>query len=284
MFGCVGSVRMAKAIFAPVNVLEEIFVKLSARQLLRIREICWRFKNIVENCATLRDKFHLEFGENLLYNSGCRPLPASHVRIAYVTIHRSSIAENSTTYFTNVPKDSFDTFFWWWPKFGQTITELFINRAKIPLDMLRYTPNVKHLDIYTLHDFEPFSADFTLDKIESFKFNVISSRSLVLLGQIITKPLRKIDFSLSYLFASVFEFVEARQEGLEDLRLGAMNTLIFDNILQLKQARLKQFSTLMTLKIEQILQLADAHSSIEALDVGLCNTSQQVTRFRMFST
>lgn len=222
----------------PTEVLEVIFLHLPIRELLQIRLTCHRYRVIVDDCPALRSQFCVKFPIDITLNRSFEPgpmLPATRIIFEKLVISNVSA---------------------WWPQVGHRITHLTLRSSKFPLGMLRYTPNLKHLELKDVKLVDRNNNKFKLENLEKLKVSETHAGILDSLEKIVTKPLLKFTFlSEGFCFnrynantniendveaqQKIINFISTRQEMLEEINIHPVK-YTSEQLLQLRQCKLKK--------------------------------------------
>ncbi|KAL1398627.1 hypothetical protein pipiens_008805 [Culex pipiens pipiens] len=184
---------------------EQIFLRVPRGHLLKLRQTCHYWRNIVDGSPALRDRLHVKFPRYVQYYDLSLIPP----------VGRFSFEFYSFSVFPDVGS--------WWPKVGGFVTVLCLGRCKFPLELLRHTPNLKHLQLFYVKLVEFDNPDFELHKVEELTVEYVDPDILKVLGQVITN-LRTFNIN-----GSVMDASEEADEERNELKFVIEQLDIMDN-------------------------------------------------------
>uniref|UniRef100_A0A8D8CGK4 (northern house mosquito) hypothetical protein n=1 Tax=Culex pipiens TaxID=7175 RepID=A0A8D8CGK4_CULPI len=174
---------------------EQIFLRVPPGHLLKLRQTCRYWRNIVDGSPALRDRLHVKFPHDGDQHYAPFLIPP-------VGWFRFEFASFSVLPYVG----------WWWPKVGESVTVLCLGRCEFPLELLRHTPNLKELLLFYVKLVEFDNPDFKLRKVKALKVEYVDPDILKVLGQVISN-LKLFCFNGSVMDAS--EEADEKREGLK---------------------------------------------------------------------
>ncbi|XP_038105609.1 uncharacterized protein LOC119765565 [Culex quinquefasciatus] len=251
----------------PGEVWTEMFRDMSADQLLRMRLVCRRWRDIVTGSPALMAKLTVSFRGRKFKPDYLLPVSKASLRSFEGIDGR------------------------WWESFGQGLVEIEIKsrqyedspRIKLAgvLKMLKHTPNLRRLELggCYLIDKHSVSADYCLEKVEKLVLDNIQNHA----GRL--KIFRKICPNVKSLVITWFEedavvdpvevakFVKGYRSGLEELEVNCLDQCLTE-LLKLDCLNLKKLSLTYNTPEEKefkddrkLMKLLRMHPSLEYLDV-----------------
>ncbi|KAL9695787.1 hypothetical protein quinque_015072 [Culex quinquefasciatus] len=218
----------------PVEIWIGIFERLSAWQLLRVRLVCQRWRDIVDGSRGLVAKFTVRFVPQFIdreYQPG-HLFPAAKVFMKQVKIAAVGC---------------------WWVPFGAYLTDITLDECKIMLrnllTMLRVTPNLKYLNLYDAsvecHEANPVP-DFRLDKLETLCIDSVNREENLEVFRQICPNVKNLKIVTNYtsfhdqlpFLRHVVDFVGVWNTSLEQLETDGVDLMLIE-LTQLPQWNLK---------------------------------------------
>ncbi|EDS36781.1 conserved hypothetical protein [Culex quinquefasciatus] len=146
----------------PPEMWAEIFNHLPAFPLLKMRQVCRRWRDIVDHSLALVSKLRVTFSDvHNPIDGSFEPKHLPRVPNAYLVSFVTEVGP-------------------WWASFGEGLTTLEFGsgseiKSSVFLDILRHTPNLRVLDLPLVEFIDDFSTlpDFRLDKLEELRAHYI---------------------------------------------------------------------------------------------------------------
>lgn len=229
----------------PTEIWTSIFDHLSSKQLLTLRQVCQRWKNVINSNAPLLAKLTVTFPARLTICSTYKPAnlpPAAKVHFKNVTI--TAIGP-------------------WWTPFGQRLTELKlssyseVDHASL-LAMLKHTPNLKSFELSEskMSGERPSGeVDFRLDKLERLVLCGIEDAAPVEVFRQLCSGLKRLRISWDWFTEEqpvsaqeMVAFLQGLQDSLEELYVTC------------SEDSLVEFMKLDRLKLQKLTLAGDEHT------------------------
>lgn len=211
----------------PPETWTEIFAHLSAGQLLKMRHVCRRWRELATAAAVLRAKLAVTFPRTFPVDVDCAPYPAL-LPVGKLT-------------FEQVPLVGVCS---WWPAFGPGLVEFRIRGCSLELPVLvgflKHTPNVRVLELaYIKCTGEWRDTDgVDLGNLENL-FLVDFAKGLSIFGNC---NLKVLGFTWESVDVSTLEFVNfvgRFQDTLEELYFTASEDILVE-LMKLQRLKLKK--------------------------------------------
>uniref|UniRef100_A0A1Q3EWW1 F-box domain-containing protein n=1 Tax=Culex tarsalis TaxID=7177 RepID=A0A1Q3EWW1_CULTA len=216
----------------PAEIWLGVFQYFEEPDLLRVRSTCRRFRDLLEGCSALREKFLPRFPKGVRIDGSYTPkflFPAA-----------------SNIFFGNAKIFAVGS---WWGPFGRGLTEINLSKCKCVLAtllaMLRETPNLREMlwnDIM-MDTVDGSEVDFHLDKMEKFIFKGKRDAKMLAVFEKLCPNLKILTISSDdlddYESDHAVSFVESVQNTLESLQITCTDCAI-NGLLKLDRLQLKQ--------------------------------------------
>uniref|UniRef100_A0A1Q3EW38 F-box domain-containing protein n=1 Tax=Culex tarsalis TaxID=7177 RepID=A0A1Q3EW38_CULTA len=250
----------------PTEVWIEVFRNLSCNELLKMRQVCRRWRDIVTGCPALMGKLTVTFRKRKVDPDYLLPVR----KASFKAINRIEP---------------------WWQSFGQNVVEIKIQRCDYEadvrikfehvLEILQQAPNLQRFELIgcTLIDKHSAGVDFRLEKLETLVLDNISNHE----GRLkVFRELCPNVKSLKFLWEDdetvvdsleVAEFVQRAQNSLEELEVYCSKQFLAE-MLKFERLKLKKLTAHEPLEVEalveddrKLLELFRMHPTLEYLDI-----------------
>lgn len=217
----------------PAEIWQSVFRHLAEADLLRVRSTCRRWRDMLEGCTALREKFLPRFPKGVLIDGNYAPqflFPAA-----------------SNIFFGNARIFEVGS---WWTRIGPGLTEINFCECKCVLGallaMLRETPNLKETswNDVMLDTVEGCSeVDFRLNQMEKFIFKGDRDAKVLSVMEKLCPNLKILLINSDELsdadMGRAVSFVTSVQKTLETLQITVTDSAM-EQLLKLDQLSLKQ--------------------------------------------
>lgn len=201
----------------PNEICEQIFQHLNFHQLVKIRQTCTRWKDIVDGRPTLMERFHLKFPENSVMKR---------------KFQHSDVVPARNVTFTKWQINSVSS---WWTEVGVRLVYLNVDECKIGfkvlLKLLQEMPNLKRLDFKCSSNCNVNCSNvgqLRLDKVEHLSVDLnYECRLLEVFGQIFPR-LKCFEYKRFFCDKEkeLFRFLDRFKDTLEEIHLPYANSVL----------------------------------------------------------